>query len=203
LKYKIDSAETEYEPGSGDLVLRNKLAIVSEADMNEAEEVLLLKLYDKVFDEFATMTLGFQTICDWHRQWLGPIYDWAGMLRAVNMSKGGFPFTAAMVLPKAAHEFENKYLNRFSELSELNTEALVSFLAESHVEFILAHPFREGNGRISRLLMDVMATEAGIGPLDYALFDKHKDFYFKSIQAGLEGDTQYLERLVRDTLARD
>jgi len=38
LKYKIDSAETEYEPGSGDLVLRNKLAIVSKADMNEAED---------------------------------------------------------------------------------------------------------------------------------------------------------------------
>lgn len=75
-------------------------------------------------------------------------------------------------------------------------------MAKSHVEFILIHPFREGNGRMSRLLMDVLATQAGFGPLDYSLWDQHKDFYFGSIQAGVTGDYQHMERLVRDILIK-
>ncbi|MCQ8105303.1 hypothetical protein NP590_14405 [Methylomonas sp. SURF-2] len=59
---------------------------------------------------------------------------------------------------------------------------------------------REGNGRISRLLMDVMATQAGYEPLDYSLWDEHKDFYYKSIQAGHAGDYQHIGRLVSDIL---
>lgn len=68
------------------------------------------------------------------------------------------------------------------------------------MEFILIHPFREGNGRISRVLLDVLATQASYGPLDYSLWDKHKDYYFKAIQAGVAGEYQYMARLIRDTL---
>ena len=45
-----------------------------------------------------------------------------------------------------------------------------------------------------------MATKAGAEPLDYSLWDEHKDFYFKAIQAGRDGDYQYVERLIRDVL---
>lgn len=73
-------------------------------------------------------------------------------------------------------------------------------LPERQFEFILIHPFREGNGRISRLLLDVMAAKAGAQPLDYSLWDRHKDFYFKAIQAGRDGDYQYVAQLTRDVL---
>lgn len=82
----------------------------------------------------------------------------------------------------------------------MSDEELVAFLAEMHVAFILIHPFREGNGRISRLLLDVMAAKAGAQPLDYSLWDEHKEFYFKAIQAGRDGDCQHVERLIRDVL---
>lgn len=85
----------------------------------------------------------------------------------------------------------------------MNAKDLVGFLVKSHVEFILIHPFREGNGRSSRLLMDVMATQAGYDPLDSSLWDQHKDFYFGSIQAGVAGDYQHMERLVKDILTKD
>jgi cell filamentation protein len=52
------------------------------------------------------------------------------------------------------------------------------------VEFVLIHPFREGNGRIARLLCDVMACQAGIGPLDYSARDQQRDLYFAAIRAG-------------------
>jgi cell filamentation protein len=200
MKYLIESPQVEYEPGSNEQVLRNKLGIKTQEDINEAETVLLFKLYERIFNQEAKAELTFRHICDWHRQWLGLLYEWAGMLRSVNMSKGGFPFAAASHLPQLVTQFEEDFLTSFSQITLLDERALVSFLARSHVEFILIHPFREGNGRISRLLLDVMCSEANIGPLDYSLFEQHKEFYFKSIQAGVNGDYVHLEKLIRDTL---
>lgn len=74
------------------------------------------------------------------------------------------------------------------------------YLAESHVEFILIHPFREGNGRLSRLLCDVLSVQAGTGVLDYSLWDEHKEFYFRAIQAGMLGNYSPMMQLVRDIL---
>lgn len=91
-------------------------------------------------------------------------------------------------------------LEQYNNLPLYDDEKLFSYLAESHVEFILIHPFREGNGRISRLLIDVMATKAGFEPLDYTLWDQHKEFYFKSIQAGRDKDFSHITRLIRDVI---
>ncbi|WP_363317799.1 Fic family protein [uncultured Amphritea sp.] len=82
----------------------------------------------------------------------------------------------------------------------MDKEELIGYLARCHIEFILIHPFREGNGRISRLLMDSMCNKAGIGLLDYSLWDEHKEFYVKSIQAGVSHEYQHMELLVRNIL---
>ncbi|NAS09528.1 Fic/DOC family protein [Acinetobacter haemolyticus] len=203
MKYSIGTTEGDYERGSDSRVLKNKLGITSETEMQEAEEYLLLQLYNYIFaDEFSIKRLSFQDIMVWHRKWLKPIYAWAGELRTVDMSKGDFRFAAAQFLQAQIQPFEDEFLNCYSKLNQIDFEELVSFLAKSHVEFILIHPFREGNGRMSRLLMDVLATQAGYGPLDYSLWDQHKVFYFGSIQAGVAGDYQHMERLVRDILIK-
>lgn len=116
------------------------------------------------------------------------------------MSKPDMHFASPLQVRKLADEFEKKYLSRFDQLPKMSDDELVVFLAEVHVEFILIHPFREGNGRISRLLLDVMAAKAGAQPLDYTLWDEHKDFYFKAIQAGRDGDYRHIRRLIRDVL---
>ena len=85
------------------------------------------------------------------------------------MSKGGFPFAAAAQVPRLLVEFERKYLARWTPCNRLSDDELVQAIAETHVEFILIHPFREGNGRLSRLLADVMAVQAGHAPLDYTV----------------------------------
>jgi len=198
-RYDITSSEGEYQPGSDNKVLRNLPGITDPEEMNIAETDLLEDLYLQVFDHFPEV-LTFETLCKWHRVWLGNVYSWAGQSRTVDMSKPNIRFASPVQIPKLAEKFEARYLSRFYELPEMTDEELVAFLAEVHVEFILIHPFREGNGRISRLLLDVMATKAGAEPLDYSLWDEHKDFYFKAIQAGRDGDYQYVERLIRDVL---
>ncbi|MGQ7286377.1 Fic/DOC family protein [Vreelandella venusta] len=198
-RYTVSGSEGEHQPGSEDRVLVNLVEITDPTEMNVAETELLEDLYIQVFDDFPE-TLTFQTICQWHRTWLGNVYCWAGQYRTVDMSKPNIRFASPIQIQKLAQEFEDRYLSRFAKLPEMDDEQLVAFLAEMHVEFILIHPFREGNGRISRLLLDVMAVKAGAQPLDYSLWNEHKDYYFKAIQAGRDGDYQFVECLVRDVL---
>lgn len=198
-RYDISSSEGEYQPGSDSKVLRNLPEIKDPAEMNIAETDLLEDLYLEVFNNFPE-ELTVQTLCQWHRAWLGNVYSWAGKFRAVDMSKPDIRFASALQIPKLAEKFQAQYLSRYAALPEMSDEELVAFLAEMHVAFILIHPFREGNGRISRLLLDVMATKAGAQPLDYSLWDEHKEFYFKAIQAGRDGDCQHVECLIRDVL---
>lgn len=198
-RYAVSGSEDEYQPGSENRVLGNLVEITDSADMNIAETELLEALYIQVFDVFPE-TLTFQTICQWHRAWLGNVYSWAGQYRTVDMSKPNIRFASPIQIQRLTKKFEDQYLSRFTELPEMDDEQLVTFLAEMHVEFILIHPFREGNGRISRLLLDVMVVKAGAQPLDYSLWNEHKDYYFKAIQAGRDRDYQFVERLVRDVL---
>lgn len=198
-RYDISGSEGEYQPDSDNKVLRNFPGITDPVEMSIAETELLEDLYLKVFDNFP-LELTFQTLCQWHRSWLGNVYDWAGQPRTVDMSKPDIWFASSVQIPELAETFEALYLSHFAELPEMSNEGLVAFLAETHVEFILIHPFREGNGRISRLLLDVMAVKAGAQPLDYSLWDENKAFYFKAIQAGMGKHYQHVERLIRDVL---
>ena len=198
-RYEVTSSEGELQPGGEEGVLSNRLGLTRKRDIDDAETELLQALYERVLTS-PVDSLAFAGIERWHCQWLGNLYDWAGNLRTVNMSKGDFHFAAAGRLPRLIDTFEQQYLQRFASLPDLNDREVIRCLAQSHVEFILMHPFREGNGRISRLLLDVMAVKAGFEPLDYQLWEEHKDFYFKAIQAGVSGEYQHIERLVEDVL---
>lgn len=148
-KYELHSAEQRYQPGSGDTVLANKLGIIDVDEMDALESGLLLMLYEQLFiDGQPPAALAFEHISEWHRQWLGNVYDWAGRLRNANLAKDGLQFAAADRIPLIIAGFEKQYLSRSGELKSLTRPELVSYLAECHVEFILIHPFREGNGRL-------------------------------------------------------
>lgn len=201
-KYEVNSSEGEFQAGSDSKVLKNLLGIISEAEINEAESLLLVQLYQYLFDDAkpSSSSLTVADINEWHRKWLGNIYEWAGTARSVNMRKGSFDFASARQIPTLLDNFEKSLLSKFDGLPDTSEESLIHFLAKVHVEFILIHPFREGNGRIARLLLDVIADKAGFSLLNYNLWDEHKAFYFKAIQAGVAGDYQHMERLIGDVL---
>lgn len=181
-------AEGEFQPGSDGRVLRNKLAITDAVEMDEAELALLHKLYEALLlEDFPDRRLSVVDLKAWHRRWLGNLYDWAGQERSVNLGKDGFHFAVAAQVPRLLAVFERDCLARFTPC-HLEEGAAIEAIAAAHVELILIHPFREGNGRLSRLLADVMATQAGRGPLDYSAWDADKARYINAIHAGLAGD---------------
>ena len=77
-------------------------------------------------------------------------------------------FASAAHLPELMRQFDNDQLARLTPCRFENIEDVVAALAEVHVELVLIHPFREGNGRISRLLSVLMALQAGLPPLDFS-----------------------------------
>lgn len=185
-RYALHASDNEAQPGSGGLVLRNLAGITAVDDMNDLELGLLAQLYQSVLlDDLPDRALSVADIKRWHRRWLGNVYAWAGQERSVNMSKGGFSFAAAGQIPRLLAGFEMNVLRRYTPCHDLTPRGLVEAIAVTHVELILIHPFREGNGRLSRLLADVMAVQAGHNPLDYSPWETHKSGYLSAIHAGV------------------
>lgn len=200
-RYQMNNSESEFQPGSGDLVLRNLVGIASAQDMDELELELLDQLYARLLlEQLPDHRLGVDDLKRWHHQWLGNVYPWAGRERTVNMSKGGFLFAPPTRIPGLLEDFERDCLQRWTPCHGMAGSALVEALAVTHVEFLLIHPFREGNGRLSRLLADVMAVQAGQQPLDYTSWEQHKDGYIAAIHAGMGRDYGPMRRCMAQAL---
>ena len=191
-------SEGQFEPGSNGHVLANRLHITGPAEMAAQELERLEQLYDYVLDVVTLdQRLSVQDLCAWHRRWLGDIYDWAGGYRSVNMGKDGFSFAAAAQIPRLMDKFDEDVLARYTPCQSMSEQGLAEAIAVVHVELILIHPFREGNGRLSRLLATAMALQAGWPVLDFTSWDSDKEAYFSAIQAGLDDYQPMIERVTR------
>ena len=201
-RYQASGPQAEWQPGSGGRVLRNKLGLAEPAEMDAAELFLLLELYEFVIrEQFPKRRLHVADLMEWHYLWMGNLYDWAGVARSVNLSKGDFHFAAASQIPRLLAEFEREHLHRCTPCAGMDDHTLIDAIATCHVELILIHPFREGNGRLSRLLADVMAVQAGRRPLDYSSWDADKAAYFSAIQRGMDRNYLPMRELVSLALA--
>ena len=203
-RYHVSNSEGQYEEDSGEQVLANKLGVSSSDEINDAELVLLEQLYQFIFEEhFPLEQITVSMIKDWHYRWLGNLYKWAGQERTVNISKGGFMFAPSAQLPKLLDEFEAKYLTRYTPCIRMDEEQLAEAIAIIHVEMILIHPFREGNGRLSRFLADVMAVQRGFKPLDYQSWEQNKAEYISAIHSGMSMDYEPMKFWVKKALGNN
>lgn len=101
------------------------------------------------------------------------------------------------------NDYDVQYLARYTPCTDMNEDNLIEAIAITHVELILIHPFREGNGRLSRLLADVMAVQAGFKPLDYQRWEQNKTQYISAIHAGMSMDYEPMKHWVREALRKD
>ena len=182
--------EAQFEPGSRGRVLKNLLGIRSKRGMDALEATKLADATDWTIRHVtADQRFTAAEICKWHTQWLGEVYEWAGEYRQVNISKGGFVFAMAAQVPRLMQEFERDVLARFTPCTFDNLEDALEALAITHCELVLTHPFREGNGRVSRLLSTLMALQAGLPLLDFSVIKgKQREAYFAAVQAGMGRD---------------
>jgi cell filamentation protein len=202
-RYAATGAESEFEPGSRKRVLSNLLAIRTVGLMQEAESLALRIAQDWAIEHFSpTHRLTAKDICELHRQWLGAIYRWAGTYRSVNIGKGGFQFAAAQQVPRLMAELERGPMARYTPCVPARARDVAKALAVVHAELVLIHPFRDGNGRLARLVALLMGYQAGLPALDFRPLDgRHKPEYFAAIRNALDRDyepiTSLFERVVQ------
>ena len=133
--------------------VENKLGLTSSADLAREEERLSKKKAAELFENGMLDTLPagkFSTLQAIHKYLFEDIYDFAGKLRTVNLAKGNFRFAPLMYLEAALANIDKMPQSTFDEI------------IEKYVEMNIAHPFREGNGRSTRIWLDhILKTEIG------------------------------------------
>ena len=172
--YDIPGGEdSEFEPGSGGKVLRNLLGVTDVRLMELLESRYLVTAQERFYEKFENEhRFTFRDLRDMHREWLGPIYPFAGTIRTVNIGKGGFQFATVQFLESNLKVFERDFLQALTPCRPSSLRGLSDALAKVHGEFIMLHPFREGNGRLGRWLADVMAAQAGLPFPSYGFTEK-------------------------------
>ncbi|MFK7777937.1 MAG: Fic family protein [Gimesia sp.] len=198
------SMQNQYEPGSTGAVLKNLLGIKSVKEMEQVETLELERVTNEAIDLYdRDYRFAVSDIYKLHRRWLGTIYDWAGRERVVMVSKGGFPFAAPAHISNLMNAFEKQELVRFTPCHRVSHEKIAEALATVHVELMLIHPFREGNGRLGRLLAVLMALQADLPPLDFTVIDEERKYdYIKGVQAGIERNYQPMTQVFNEVITR-
>ena len=145
------------------MALENKLGLTDSAELAREEERISKKKAIELFEKEILNTLPagkFSTLKVIHNYLFEDIYDFAGELRTVNLAKGNFRFAPLMYLESALENIDKMPQSTFDEI------------VEKYVEMNIAHPFREGNGRSTRIWLDhILKNEIG-KVVDWSKVDK-------------------------------
>ena len=143
--------------------LKNKLGITDSTELAKEEERISKRRAVELFESGLLDTLrpgSYSTLKTIHKNLFSDIYEFAGQTRTVNLAKGNFRFAPVMYLDAALESIEKMPQSTFDEI------------IEKYVEMNIAHPFREGNGRSTRIWLDqILKKELG-KVIDWSLVDK-------------------------------
>jgi len=192
-RYRETGIEGVWQPGSRKRVLRNLKGIAHKTKMDRAEADALLAAEEHYLEKLTPETqFTAERICQMHKDWLGKIYEWAGCYRTVEMQKGNFRWPPAFRVDANMMDLEEKLLKKHTPCRSANLITVAEKVAEIHAEFLLVHPFREGNGRLARWLADLMFLQAGY-PMPLYNFSgkgsvRRKKDYLDAVVAGYGRD---------------
>lgn len=187
-----------HAPKSEDEILPNKLGLTNTDKVAEEEYRGFLRAEIKFESELdAIDKFNWELISSIHKTAFIHLYEFAGQLRNVNLSKGGFMFPAAKFLPSAVEEFKKEFLNPLPD-SFKDYEKLIEYVAPLHAELLFIHPFREGNGRTARLFADLIALKRGFNRFNFEkVTDKKMPKYVSAVQAATDKNYEPMTQLFR------
>lgn len=145
------------------MALQNKLGITNSAELAREEERISKKKAVELYDKGLLDGLEagkFSALAFIHKYLFEEIYDFAGVVRDVNIAKGGFRFAPVMYLDGALQHVSDMPQSTFDEI------------IEKYVEMNICHPFREGNGRATRIWLDLILKKELGKVIDWSKVDK-------------------------------
>lgn len=173
------------------MALANKLGITTSAELADAEERISKRKARELFDGgmIGSVEVGtFAGLARVHEYLFGELYDFAGKVRTVNISKGNFRFASVAYLTAALDAIDKMPHGTFDEI------------VEKYVEMNVAHPFREGNGRATRIWLDMMLKRALGAAVDWSSVDKSD--YLAAMERSPVKDLE-LKTLLKSALTHD
>ncbi len=173
------------------MILTNKLGIKNQLELAKEEERISKLKAKALFESGFLDTLkagSFESLRIIHQKLFEDIYDFAGKIREVNISKGNFRFAPAVYLHEAIKKIE------------LMEQSCFEQIVEKYVEMNVAHPFREGNGRSMRIWLDLILKKELKKVIDWSLIDK--DDYIMAMQRSPIKDVE-IKILLQNALSDD
>lgn len=173
------------------MALENKLGLTNAADLAREEERISKKKAIELFESgmLDKMEAGtFSTLKKIHKFLFDEIYDFAGKIRTVNISKGNFRFAPLMYIEAALDNIDRMPQSTFDEI------------VEKYVEMNIAHPFREGNGRSTRIWLDLIFKKELQKVVDWSKVDKED--YLLAMERSPIKDIE-IKHLLREALTDD
>ncbi len=170
------------------MILKNRLGITNQVELAKTEEKLSKQRAKELFDsgDIENAEVGtFKGLAYIHNYLFGDIYDFAGKIRDVNISKGFFRFAPIMYLDVSLKEIDKMPQNSFDEI------------IEKYVEMNIAHPFRKGNGRAMRIWLDLMLKKEMKKVIDWNRVDK--DEYLSAMERSVVKDIE-IKFLLKEAL---
>lgn len=170
------------------MVLGNKLQLTSQVELNRAEEKLSKQKAKQLFEsgDINNAEVGtFGGLAYIHAYLFEDVYEFAGQVRDVNLAKGSFRFAPVMYLQQA--------LEHISAMPQQNFDQIV----EKYVEMNVAHPFREGNGRATRIWLDLMLKKEIQQVIDWNAVDKAD--YLSAMERSVVKDIE-IKHLLKNAL---
>ena len=170
------------------MVLENRLNIKDQVELARVEEKISKQKAKQLFDsgDINKVEIGtYRGLCSIHSYLFEDIYDFAGKIREVNIAKGDFRFAPAMYLTQSLQFIDTMPQENFDDI------------IEKYVEMNIAHPFREGNGRSSRIWLDLMLKTIIKQVVDWNRVDKEE--YLSAMQRSVVKDVE-IKVLLKEAL---
>lgn len=170
------------------MILENKLNLTNQAELAKAGEELSKRKAKQLFDsgDIDKMEVGtYQGLADIHAYLFEEVYYFGGKLREVNIAKSNFRFASVMYLASSLKHIDAMPQSTFDEI------------IEKYVEMNVAHPFREGNGRATRIWLDLILKKETKQVVDWNLVDKED--YLSAMERSVVKDIE-IKHLLRNAL---
>lgn len=195
------NVEAEYADAA-QTVLVNKAGLTDLQQLQALEEEGLVRAYETLLGEIRTDTrLTCELIRSVHGRIFGDLYEWAGRWRTVNISKPGVTWPPPAYLGESMSQFERDVLGKFPAGALQDEDAFRQAVARIHGEFLVIHPFREGNARTIKLATDLLAAQTGRPLLKYDQTDAGRDRYIVAASQAFKRNYKPMEEVIRQALA--